>query len=102
MSADSLAGRLRTSDVVGLTAPDRLTILLTATGRVGARIASRRIEQLMLELIADAGSAELRSAAPQMSFLVFPQNAEQIESFCRVETGVGAVPAAALCGEAVG
>ncbi len=100
--AESLAGRLRSSDVVGLTAPDRLTILLAATGRVGARIASRRIEQLMLELIEDAGSAELRSAAPQMSFLVFPQNAEQIEDFCRVKAGVDAAAETALCGEAVG
>ena len=102
MIAESLAGRLRSSDVIGLTASDRLTILLTATGRVGARIASRRIEQLMLELIKDAGSAELRSAAPQMSFLVFPQNAEQIEDFCRVNTSVDAVAETALCGEAVG
>lgn len=102
MIAESLAGRLRSSDVIGLTAPGRLTILLTATGRVGARIASRRIEQLMLELIEEAGSAELRSAAPQMSFLVFPPNAEQIEDFCRVETSVDAAAETALCGETVG
>ncbi len=100
MIAESLAGRLRRSDVVGLTAPDRLTILLTATGRLGARIASRRIQQLTLELIEDAGSAELRLAAPQMSFLVFPQNADQIEDFCRVSTSVDAVVETALCGEA--
>ncbi len=81
--AEALSQRLRRSDVIGLTRPDRLTILLTGTGRVGALIAARRIETLMLELIRSSSTPSLYSDAPAMSFLVFPDNADAIERSCR-------------------
>lgn len=45
--AEAIVSRLRESDVVGLISPNHLAMLLPGTGRLGAKIAQRRIEQLL-------------------------------------------------------
>jgi GGDEF domain-containing protein len=96
---EALAARLRTSDVVGLTGADRLAVLFTATGRLGARIATRRIEQLLQvpENESD-GLLDLNSGVPEFCLRIFPHDARDIDSLRRVprwrsETTGSALPA---------
>lgn len=95
--AESLCPRLRDSDIVGLMSPHRLTILLTATGRAGARIAARRIEQLTREFI-ESGQVELHTRdSPHLFFHTLPDDADEIESFCRPSSATGDSAPAAIC-----
>ncbi|MFQ5805738.1 MAG: hypothetical protein ACE5I3_04730 [Phycisphaerae bacterium] len=96
---EALATRLRTSDVVGLLAPDRLAVLLTGTGRLGARIAARRLEQLLRTSENDSSSGlNLNLAPPEFCLRTFPDDGGDVDSLCRVqrwrcETTVLAAPA---------
>ena len=95
--AESLSPRLRDSDIVGLMSPNRLTILLTTTGRAGARIAARRIEQLTREFI-ESSQSELHGCdSPHLFFRTFPDDADEIESFCRPSSTTGDSARAAIC-----
>ena len=83
---EALAARLRTSDVVGLTGADRLAVLFTATGRLGARIATRRIEQLLQvpENESD-GLLDHNGGVPELCLRTFPHDAADIDSLRRVQ-----------------
>lgn len=95
--AESLSPRLRDSDTVGMMSPNRLTILLTATGRAGARIAARRIEQLTREFI-ESSQSELHGCdSPHLFFRTSPDHADEIESFCRPSSTTGDSARAAIC-----
>lgn len=93
---ETLAGRLRKSDVVGLLGPDHLAVLLTGTGRLGARIAARRIEQLLRKPEDDRHGR--LTAPPEFCLRVFPDDTSDADELCRAphwrfETVVPADPA---------
>jgi hypothetical protein len=81
-----LLARLRRTDLIGLMAPDQLAVLLAGTGRLGARIAARRIELL---LSAPEIRAPYRSDqdSPELSWCVrtFPENAKSPSDLCDVD-----------------
>jgi len=83
---EALGTRFRASDVVGLLAPDRLAILLAGTGRLGARIAARRIEQI-LRVPGNDLSRRLAfdSAPPEFCLRTFPDDGGDADSLCRVQ-----------------
>jgi hypothetical protein len=70
-----LADKLRKGDVVGLPAPDCLLVLLAGTGRIGGRIAARRIEQILhSQRDAPDGDAEV-----EVQVRSFPSDAKSAE-----------------------
>jgi len=79
----TISSRLRESDAIGLLAPDHLAILLTATPPLGARIAQRRIEQLLTTLDA-SDSSEATHGAPAFCIKSFPGNGRDIDGLCQV------------------
>ncbi len=83
---EALAVRLRASDVVGLLAPDHVAVLLTGTGRLGGRIAARRIEQLLRMPENDSSSRrDLGVVSPGFCLKTFPEDARDVDSLCRVQ-----------------
>ena len=80
-----LLARLRRTDLIGLMAPDRLAVLLAGTGRLGARIAARRIELLL----SAPESGALHGSGPDSSRLLwcartFPEDAKLPSELCDV------------------
>lgn len=83
---ETLAPRLRRSDVVGLMGPDHLAVLLTATGRLGARIAARRIGQLLRMPEDDSSSRlDLSLVAPEFCLKTFPDDGGDADRLCCVQ-----------------
>jgi GGDEF domain-containing protein len=81
---ETLVDHLRRSDVVGLLGSDRLAVLLTATGRLGARIAARRVAELVSGCTDNQGGGSgFGSAALEFCLRTFPDNAADVESLCR-------------------
>jgi hypothetical protein len=81
-----LLARLRRTDLIGLMAPDHLAVLLAGTGRLGARIAARRIELL---LCTPESRALYRSghdsAGPLWCVRTFPEDARSPAGLCDVD-----------------
>jgi len=78
---ETLASRLRKSDVVSLLGSDHLAVLLTGTGRLGARIAARRIEQLLRKPENDRHDRLI--APPEFCLRVFPDDTSDADELCR-------------------
>lgn len=81
-----LVSRLRDSDSVGLIAPDHLAILFPATNRLGARIALKRVEQLLTD-VDDTGSQEM---AFDLRIKSFPEDGSDTDELCSDSATVGA------------
>jgi len=95
---EALASRLRASDVIGMLAPDHLAVLLTGTGRLGARIAARRIEQLLQMPDSDSGNGlNPRLGAAEFCLRTYPDDGGDVDSLCRVQhwSSAAMVPPAA-------
>jgi hypothetical protein len=83
---ETLAMRLRKSDLVGLLAPDHLAVLLAGTGRLGARIAARRIEQLARTPRTDRPNrSSFGPVSPECCLKSFPGDGDDVDGLCRVE-----------------
>lgn len=81
-----LAPQLRKSDAVGLLGPDHLAVLLAGTGRLGARIAMRRIEQIVSTATSELSNGSTVSVPPSECLLrTFPDDGEDVDDFCRIQ-----------------
>ncbi len=78
-----LLARLRRTDLVGLMAPDHLAVLLAGTGRLGARIAARRIELLLAGLgTCTQTTTEVAASGLTWCVRVFPEDSESASELC--------------------
>lgn len=95
----TLGARLRKSDVVGRAGADRLAILLTGTSRLGARIAARRVREILLQEGGDAGVDSL----PSFVIRSFPEDGRSVSALLDVtDWSSDAVCGTALAGAGVG
>jgi hypothetical protein len=90
---EALAGRLRKSDVVGLLRPDHLAVLFVATDRLGARIAARRIRELLPTLTPQPSCRAAALEEPRMYLRVFPGDGADAESLCEIQEQTSAATA---------
>ena len=74
--------RLRQSDAIGLMAPDRLAILLTTTSTLGARIAQRRIENVLSSLARQPAATGMRATGFEYCIECLSNEANDVDSLC--------------------
>jgi hypothetical protein len=79
----TLLARLRRTDVIGLMAPHHMAVLLVRTGRLGARIAARRVADLLNEF-EDGQREPLHASCSVCRVMTFPDEAADVASLCEM------------------